>query len=817
MSLVGTKVRNFRIVEKLGKGGMGEVYVAFDEILERKVALKAIRAEHRLSPEAKKRFLREARILSKLDQPGICRIYDFVDGEEADFLVLELIEGTTLLEASSRLDDARKLNVAWQIAEALVAAHAEGIVHRDLKPDNVMLTPDGEVKVLDFGLARSAESPDIGPIVHDSARDVESDADDFDQTATAMADDTALGRVIGTPFYMSPEQARGEQVTPASDMYSLGLTLQTLFTGKLAYDAPKDRATLMGLAREGRTRPVTGVDRDLAALIEQLKSPARAQRPTAAATTERLQRILDKPRRRRRRLAVAAVLLLVVIAGVKYTLDLRRERGEADRRRAQAEDLIEFMLGDLREKLTPVGRLDVLDDVGDKALEYFASLREAELTDAERSRLSKAMSQVGEVRVAQGDLEAASVAFEESLAIAEEVVARDPANAEFKVGLGAALFWVGSVHYAREELDSAEQRFQDYLRVSEELVAAEPDNPEWQLEVGYAHTNLAAVRERRGDLDGALRSLTASVEIKRRLVDDAPADTERRSSLANSLDWLAQTLESRGDLDGGLQARRSSLEIRRALAEADPKDMDALRLLGNAENLTGAVLDKMGRDDEALVHFHADLEIARRLTAHDSENADWRRDHELAELYMGTALVRQDRLESAAPLLRSALATGEALAAMNPELKDWQEDVAECRLGLARLELAAGKPAAALHHLDQAIEALQPWISEESAGLSVVRRTGSLLLLRGVALEQSGQRDAARESWSEALATLEIAEPSDDVGLLSTKASALIRLGRLDEARLLVRSLADSGYAATEFVTLCDRNGIATGGALTSN
>jgi len=159
MSLVGTTLGRIRIVDSLGKGGMGEVYVGWDETLKRRVALKAIHGAQRFDAEAKARFLREARILSQLDHPGICRIYDFVEVEESDFLVLELIEGQSLRQAlEDGLEDSYKLFIAEKVAEALAAAHAKGVAHRDLKPENVMLTDDGQVKVLDFGLARSIDT-----------------------------------------------------------------------------------------------------------------------------------------------------------------------------------------------------------------------------------------------------------------------------------------------------------------------------------------------------------------------------------------------------------------------------------------------------------------------------------------------------------------------------------------------------------------------------------------------------------------------------------------------------------------------------------
>ena len=168
---------------------------------------------------------------------------------------------------------------------------------------------------------------------------------------------TTFGVVTGTVGYMSPEQATGDVTTSASDMYSFGLLLQELFTGQAPYDATLDYTTLLARTQVGATAAVTGLDADLAALIQRLKSKAPAQRPTAVEAAERLQWIRNKPKRRRLRLAVAVAIALAVSGVAKYTVDLARERTaavaareEADRRREQAESLIGFMLGDLRRQ-----------------------------------------------------------------------------------------------------------------------------------------------------------------------------------------------------------------------------------------------------------------------------------------------------------------------------------------------------------------------------------------------------------------------------------------------------------------------------------
>ena len=209
----------YRIVSPLGAGGMGEVYRAHDSKLARDVAIKILPSEFARNPERLARFRREARTLASLNHPNIAAIYELVEESgEADFLVLELVEGETLrgpLPVDSALDYAR------QVAEALEAAHDKGIIHRDLKPANVKVTPQGRVKVLDFGLAKAIWGPE--------------GSQDLSQMASVTGVESIAGHIVGTPPYMSPEQARGRDVDKRTDIWAFGCLLYELLSGKRAF------------------------------------------------------------------------------------------------------------------------------------------------------------------------------------------------------------------------------------------------------------------------------------------------------------------------------------------------------------------------------------------------------------------------------------------------------------------------------------------------------------------------------------------------------------------------------------------------------
>ncbi len=220
--MIGQTISHYRIIEKLGGGGMGVVYLAEDTRLDRKVAIKFLPAEVATDERAKQRLLREAKTAATLDHPNICSIYEVGEEDGHSFIVLQYIEGETLAARLKRqVPDLREaLAIAAQVADALSEAHARGVIHRDIKPDNIMLATRGQVKVLDFGLAKTLRDPGI----------LEGDA----QTGSMLS---IPGMVMGTEPYMSPEQVRGEELDSRSDIFSFGTVLYELLSGRRPFEA----------------------------------------------------------------------------------------------------------------------------------------------------------------------------------------------------------------------------------------------------------------------------------------------------------------------------------------------------------------------------------------------------------------------------------------------------------------------------------------------------------------------------------------------------------------------------------------------------
>ena len=267
----GSRVGSFRVVSTLGAGGMGKVYLAQDERLGRRVALKLLPASFTRDRERVRRFEQEARAASALNHPNILTVYDIGQDEDARFIATEYVEGATLREhARARpLPLHEVLDIGVQLSAALSAAHAVGIVHRDVKPENVMVRPDGYVKILDFGLAKPVS---VGP-----ARGADSDADSF---ARALVN-TNPGMIMGTFAYMSPEQARGLEVDARTDVWSLGVVLYELVACAPPFEGPTASDVMAAvLAREPAplSERAGGVPAELERIVTKALAKEREER-----------------------------------------------------------------------------------------------------------------------------------------------------------------------------------------------------------------------------------------------------------------------------------------------------------------------------------------------------------------------------------------------------------------------------------------------------------------------------------------------------------------------------------------------------------
>src|SRR5215469_14869030 len=335
-SLMGQQLGHYRIVSPLGVGGMGEVYRAHDTKLSRDVAIKTLPYEFARDRERVARFRREARTLASLNHPHIAAIYGLEEFDGTDFLVLELVEGT---HPSGALPVAEVLRIGGQIADGLAAAHARGIIHRDLKPANVMVTSEGQVKVLDFGLAKAVYGrEEEGPV----------------QLETATVVESVTGHVIGTPAYMSPEQARGERVDQRTDVWSFGCLLYELLTGARIFQADTLQETVAAvLEREPDWQKLPAkTPAKIRQLLHRCLRKDANQRLTAIADARKT---IEQAQHGRNRWRIAGVCALVLVLVAVSALRLQRPVRPTDS--SQWVQLTKFPDSVTQPALSPDGRM----------------------------------------------------------------------------------------------------------------------------------------------------------------------------------------------------------------------------------------------------------------------------------------------------------------------------------------------------------------------------------------------------------------------------------------------------------------------------
>jgi eukaryotic-like serine/threonine-protein kinase len=269
--MVGETLKHYEIEELLGKGGMGTVYRARDKRLGRAVAIKVLNPDMTASSDRRRRFLQEARAASAVTHPSIAQIYDVDESEGRTFIAMELVEGQTVrqLVTARDVDLLVSLEIAIQVAEGLAKAHQAGIVHRDIKSDNIMVTPEGHAKILDFGLAKPLAGA-FGNTVSQSGSGQLSRLDTLVKTQ--------VGTVVGTIAYMSPEQARGRDIDHRSDIFSLGVVLYEMATGRLPFAGQSLIETMHAIAYE-ETRPVTAFRENLPRELQRIVAQCLKKQP----------------------------------------------------------------------------------------------------------------------------------------------------------------------------------------------------------------------------------------------------------------------------------------------------------------------------------------------------------------------------------------------------------------------------------------------------------------------------------------------------------------------------------------------------------
>ncbi|TAH37174.1 MAG: serine/threonine protein kinase [Planctomycetota bacterium] len=850
---VPARLGDFRLLRRLGGGGMGVVYEAEQESLRRRVALKILRAEQVFSPGSAERFRREAEAAARLQHPGIVAVYGYGEAGGISYIAMELIEGRTLAELlAERRAQQATFSPAWEraclqmardAAEALDHAHRRGVVHRDIKPSNLIVTPAGRLLVLDFGLAGLADAQKL----------------------------TRTSSPLGSLPYMAPEQLRGDagEAGPAVDVYALGVTLHELLAQRspfLGETAEITRQRILagrpqplrrihpGISREaeavcgkamdydpaGRYATAADLARDLSNVLE--RRPINARRP---GPLRRAQRWVQRNPPRAAAAALAAVLLIGGPLAFGWQQQQARARVQAQFERAEAGyrtavEAVERLTAAAQEDLSHDPRLDpVRRRLLEDALGFHLSFLQEEGARPEASaQTAAAHLRAAQVQVTLGDRAAAVHNYQEAIALFERLPRReawasnrlaaahaglavhqsDPEQAQdhfdralvLLAGLAgtdpASVAQLARTHSAyasllisRGQVEPGAQQLQLARDLLQPRLAADPEDADARGVLAEVYLSLAALRLTQ-------QGSAASEEFSRAciaLFEDAQAGAlPPVLHVSHGIAWskLGDAHRLQGRWPEAADAYRSAIEILDEASARLPYFPRARLELGDACRLLGGVLVTAGRYDEAQPALARAVELQQDLAADFPANHRFQSNLGQAHAELARLHEAQGRLQEAESALAAAVAILERVATAQPQDLETHYYLARQWRSLGRARSVLGRREEAEAALQCSVAAFESLIQKMPAMAYLPGELATTLVALGAWFAEGGRTQEAQVTYERAAAALdglppETARRADYSSLRghvdAELAALLIGAGELEPARVLVpRALA---------------------------
>jgi serine/threonine-protein kinase len=725
----------FTQLELHATGGLGAVFKARDEELNREVAVKRIQDRRAHDPQSQARFLREAEVTGQLEHPGIVPVYSLSRSDDGSpFYAMRFIRGETLQAAIARFhagDDSKangERTLAFRglirrfidVCNTIGYAHSRGVLHRDIKPENIMLGPFGETLVVDWGLAKPLGKSDPA-------------SDTGERTlippAAAGGGETLPGSALGTPAYMSPEQAAGEldRLEPRSDVYSLGATLYCLLTGKAPFAG--DRFEVAGKVQRGEFPGPRRVDPSIDPALEAGCLKAMALRPedrhgSCRALAEDLERwMADEPvsawrepfarrawrwvRRNRTKVVAAAVLLVTatITLGISTVL-VARERNEAEAQGRRARRAVHLLArgADIAfdDQLDPVQE-EMLRD----ALEYYNEFTARSSNDpAVRLEHGRAYRQMGDIRRKLGRLRESEGAYLKAIGRLEPLADSRAVGREATRELAHTRTLLADLLIRRgADKGRAGGLYEQALEAQVALAGAGGDKAASAEDL----LRLGQTLKSRGDLlrlDGRFREAgtaydRAIVELERARSADAGL-AEAPAALALAIDARGWIRSETGDGAGAEADFRRAVARLEELVAAFPTAPRYREALARALNSLALVEKATGRLADAEAHLRRELPLAERLSQDFPGRAEYRRALSRALHNLGIVLSNQRRDADAVPILRRAVEVAAALSAASPDDVQVRLDLVRDRIALGDILRQKGETPAAIAELEAA-------------------------------------------------------------------------------------------------------------------
>ncbi len=664
--LAGQLLGNYRIVSLLGRGGMGEVYLAEDTALGRQVAIKLVSRFGGL--HLRRHFRQEERILAGLTHPHIARLYGSAVTEHGlPYFVMEYVPGERLDRYCElhQPDIRARLEMFRKLCAAVEYAHQRLVIHRDLKPANIRVSPEGEPKLLDFGIAK---------LLNDEA------------TEAGQQTITVLG--VMTPEYASPEQARGEQMTTASDVYSLGVILYQLLSGQKPYRVtsrrPEEIARAiteqeperpsLALLHDSRftvhdSRVLKG-DLDNVVMMALRKEPERRYASVASLAEDIRRHLEGLPvmarndtlgyragkfiQRHKWSVAAAAIIVLTLLGGIAGTSweahRAGQQRARAERRFAQVRQLANSLVFELNGAIENLpGSTTARALLVRRASEYLDSLATEAADDPSLQReLSAAYVKIGNVQgnpntANLGDRTGALRSYERARKIAEQLLSADAKDGKALRQLAVTLEKIGEVQAAKGALPAAVLSANRSLALFKTLAQAAPSNTNVRVSLAISHQKLGDVLgnpdfPNAGDRAGALQNYRASLAILRAVQQNEPENISANRLLGVAHERLGTVLEAEGDIAAARESFRESQRLREQLARAHPNDTNIIRDVAIAHEKMANVLTQAGEFQRALANRRRSLATFQRLAEADPQNVQAQQSLAISHFHLADLL-----------------------------------------------------------------------------------------------------------------------------------------------------------------------------------
>jgi tetratricopeptide (TPR) repeat protein len=483
-------------------------------------------------------------------------------------------------------------------------------------------------------------------------------------------------------------------------------------------------------------------------------------------------------------MAIASTLAVAAIQARDAARDQRRE----------AEGLVAFMLGDLKDKLEPIGRLDALDGVGSRVLAYYSKQDASELSDAALIQRARALSLTAQVAYLRGNMDGAQRLYREAMAGTGEAVSRSPDDPHRLFDHAQNVFWIGELARKRGETNKAEAAYREYKRLADRMVAIDPNNLKWRMEVQYARENLGIVlmsQRRFAEALGQFSAVASAIESMRIIDSDSK---EYQSELSNGYGWLADASKALGRLNGAIAVRQRQVAYLNRLIAAGNSDVALHQQLIVAHQALGVLFTSRGQAEAGIGEYRRALAKADELLAVEPSNRNWRDLSASVQLELAKNLVALGRVSEAAQEAAAGCGTAADLRARAADVARWRTLQTTCLSVRARLTLASGATAQALALAQQALAAAH----SENTGDPVADRyiVAAASRLLGDIRAREGDRTGAMAAWSAGLAGLP-QNVTERPWEINERAELLRRLGRVDEARPLAGRLAAIGFKSS--------------------